>query len=321
MLAAARRDRLPRRRHADVHRAGRARAAARRAPARGGGDRRGESGDGHARARRAPARARRQPGLARRAELPAAPARDARAPRRPRRRPARVRATSVMPDSTTSPSTSSTASRARAPPTSSATSPRRSRSSPSTSPLRARGQAGHALHPCARRRARPPGRGDGGLLRARRRDADRRGLPLVRDGELLPCPTARRDLRARHNLGYWLGRDYLGLGIGAVSTVAGLRWRNAPSLPRYLAALGAASRRSASSSRWTRRRVRRSASCSGSGSTSRSRCRARGRSRSRGRCRAWSGSGCVCGSTAGRRLALTERGRFLGGGVTAELLA
>ena len=46
-----------------------------------------------------------------------------------------------------------------------------------------------------------------------------------------------RDLRARHNLAYWLGRDYLGIGIGAVSTVAGLRWRNAPSLPRYLAAL------------------------------------------------------------------------------------
>ena len=46
-----------------------------------------------------------------------------------------------------------------------------------------------------------------------------------------------RDLRARHNLGYWLGHDYLGIGIGAVSTVGGLRWRNAPSLPRYLAAL------------------------------------------------------------------------------------
>lgn len=46
-----------------------------------------------------------------------------------------------------------------------------------------------------------------------------------------------RDLRARHNLGYWLGRDYLGIGIGAVSTVGGRRWRNAPSLPRYLASL------------------------------------------------------------------------------------
>ena len=46
-----------------------------------------------------------------------------------------------------------------------------------------------------------------------------------------------RDLRARHNLGYWQGRDYLGLGIGAVSTVSGQRRRNLPSLPRYVAAL------------------------------------------------------------------------------------
>jgi putative oxygen-independent coproporphyrinogen III oxidase len=46
-----------------------------------------------------------------------------------------------------------------------------------------------------------------------------------------------RDLRARHNLAYWHGRDYLGLGIGAVSTVDGRRWRNLPSLSRYIAAL------------------------------------------------------------------------------------
>ncbi len=43
---------------------------------------------------------------------------------------------------------------------------------------------------------------------------------------------------ARHNLGYWLGRDYLGVGIGAVSTVGAHRWRNAPSLARYVVALG-----------------------------------------------------------------------------------
>ncbi len=48
----------------------------------------------------------------------------------------------------------------------------------------------------------------------------------------------RRDLRAKHNLGYWLGRDYLGIGVGAVSTIENRRWRNAPSLGRYLAALG-----------------------------------------------------------------------------------
>jgi oxygen-independent coproporphyrinogen-3 oxidase len=48
-----------------------------------------------------------------------------------------------------------------------------------------------------------------------------------------------RDLRAQHNLGYWQGRDYLGLGIGAVSTVAGERRRNLPSLARYVSALAA----------------------------------------------------------------------------------
>ena len=46
-----------------------------------------------------------------------------------------------------------------------------------------------------------------------------------------------RDLRARHNLGYWLGQDYLGIGVGAVSTIENRRRRNAPSLARYVAAL------------------------------------------------------------------------------------
>ena len=46
-----------------------------------------------------------------------------------------------------------------------------------------------------------------------------------------------RDLRARHNLGYWLGRDYLGVGVGAVSTIDGRRWRNTPSIGRYVGAL------------------------------------------------------------------------------------
>jgi putative oxygen-independent coproporphyrinogen III oxidase len=45
---------------------------------------------------------------------------------------------------------------------------------------------------------------------------------------------ASRDLRARHNLGYWLGHDYLGLGIGAVTTIDARRWRNTPKLARYL---------------------------------------------------------------------------------------
>src|SRR2546430_316436 len=43
-----------------------------------------------------------------------------------------------------------------------------------------------------------------------------------------------RDLRSRHNLAYWLGRDYLGLGIGAVSTIENRRWRDTPPLACYL---------------------------------------------------------------------------------------
>ena len=46
-----------------------------------------------------------------------------------------------------------------------------------------------------------------------------------------------RDLRARHNLAYWRGSDYLGVGMGAVSTVAGVRTRNLPGLGRYVSAL------------------------------------------------------------------------------------
>jgi oxygen-independent coproporphyrinogen-3 oxidase len=46
-----------------------------------------------------------------------------------------------------------------------------------------------------------------------------------------------RDLRAHHNLGYWLGHDYLGLGVGAVSTIENRRWRNAASLGAYVGAL------------------------------------------------------------------------------------
>ncbi len=58
-------------------------------------------------------------------------------------------------------------------------------------------------------------------------------LPELADG---------RDLRSRHNLAYWRGRDYLGLGIGAVSTIEGRRWRTTPRLGLYLAALAAGER-------------------------------------------------------------------------------
>ena len=84
-----------------------------------------------------------------------------------------------------------------------------------------------------------------------------------------------RDLRSRHNLAYWLGRDYLGLGIGAVSTVGSVRWKNTPRLPAYLESLGERARvRRGRSSRSTTTSSAASASCSGCASTSRSRSRA-----------------------------------------------
>jgi oxygen-independent coproporphyrinogen III oxidase len=42
---------------------------------------------------------------------------------------------------------------------------------------------------------------------------------------------------ARHNLGYWEGHDYLGLGVGAVSTLGLERRRNRPGLVPYIQAL------------------------------------------------------------------------------------
>ena len=54
---------------------------------------------------------------------------------------------------------------------------------------------------------------------------------------LAPELAGGRDLRARHNLAYWRGRDYLGLGIGAVSTLGDERRRNTPRLNGYLTAL------------------------------------------------------------------------------------
>jgi oxygen-independent coproporphyrinogen-3 oxidase len=55
-------------------------------------------------------------------------------------------------------------------------------------------------------------------------------------------PAENRDLRSQHNLAYWHGRDYLGLGVGAVSTIEGRRWRNTPRLPTYMRALEQGSR-------------------------------------------------------------------------------
>jgi oxygen-independent coproporphyrinogen III oxidase len=132
-------------------------------------------------------------------------------------------------------------------------------------------------------------------------------------------PADGRDLRARHNLAYWLGRDYLGLGIGAFSTIEGRRWRNMPRLPAYIAAL-AQGRRPEREIEPLPLEVRR-------------------RERVMLGLRLdeplqLDGLGDVLDQQALRRLerlglvdrgeetlALTDRGRMLGGGVTADLLA
>ena len=45
---------------------------------------------------------------------------------------------------------------------------------------------------------------------------------------------ARPGHECRHSLAYWRSVDYLGVGIGAVSTVEASRWRNAPDLSGYI---------------------------------------------------------------------------------------
>jgi oxygen-independent coproporphyrinogen-3 oxidase len=132
-----------------------------------------------------------------------------------------------------------------------------------------------------------------------------------------------RDYRARHNLGYWQGRDYLGLGIGAVSTIDGLRRRNAPRLSPYLEALanGRRPRQEVEQlDRQTRRRERvmlglrldEPLPLSGLETAVDREALARLERL---------GLAARAGSNGHETLTLTDRGRFLGGGVTAELLA
>lgn len=46
---------------------------------------------------------------------------------------------------------------------------------------------------------------------------------------------ARMGFASRHNQGYWDGKDYLGLGPSAVSTLDGRRWQNPPDVAGYAA--------------------------------------------------------------------------------------
>ena len=86
-------------------------------------------------------------------------------------------------------------------------------------------------------------------------DTDREGYRWYETANF--CRDDRdRELRARHNLGIWHGADYLGVGVGAVSTLADERRRNLPSSGRYVRALAAEAHRRARSSGSTIRRAR-----------------------------------------------------------------
>jgi oxygen-independent coproporphyrinogen III oxidase len=125
--------------------------------------------------------------------------------------------------------------------------------------------------------------------------------------------------QARHNLGYWRGEDYLGIGIGAVSTVDGLRWRNLPKLAGYLGATAEGRRPPRNEEPLGPEVLRRERLMLGL--------------RLDEPLTLTRVEGAVDGAALARMerlelaelrrggLVLTTRGRFLGGGVTAELLA
>jgi len=134
-----------------------------------------------------------------------------------------------------------------------------------------------------------------------------------------PTLAGGRDLRARHNLGYWLGRDYLGLGVGAVGTVAGRRVRNLPPLQAYVASLEAGERppREVEELPDPVRLAERV--MLGLRLDEPLSLREVEPALDRAELERLRDAGLVGGS--GDALLLTRRGRFLGGGVTARLLA
>ena len=136
-------------------------------------------------------------------------------------------------------------------------------------------------------------------------------------------PAGGRDLRAHHNLGYWHARDYLGVGIGAVSTVAGARRSNTSSLGRYVAALQAGNeppRELEELDDLTRAQERvmlglrldEPLPLEGLAAAIDHDALER---------MVQAGLAVAHGGARGATLTLTRRGRFLGGAVTAELLA
>ena len=136
-----------------------------------------------------------------------------------------------------------------------------------------------------------------------------------------PSPAGGRDLRSRHNLAYWHGRDYLGLGIGAVSTIDGRRWRTTPGLGRYLASLRAGKRPEREVEPLAERVRRSERVLLGLRLDEPLPLAGLEEAVDAGAVDRLERLGLVERGEAGDALALTERGRFLGGGVTAELLA
>jgi oxygen-independent coproporphyrinogen III oxidase len=133
------------------------------------------------------------------------------------------------------------------------------------------------------------------------------------------CRDGMRDLRARHNLAYWLGRDYLGLGIGAVSTIDGNRWRNTPKLPAYVAALAAGRRPERELEPLSLDVRQRERVMLGLRLDEPLVVEGLGEVRDAAALDRLQRLGLV--RRSGVTLALTSRGRMLGGGVTADLLA
>ncbi len=124
----------------------------------------------------------------------------------------------------------------------------------------------------------------------------------------------REGKRAEHNLGYWLGRDYLGIGVGAVSTLGNERRRNTPRLGRYLQ--GHYDREIEPLDDETKARERVMLGLRLDEPLPLGGLRAA--LDPEGLARAEQHGLAVDG---GQTLALTRRGRFLGGAVTAEILA
>jgi oxygen-independent coproporphyrinogen III oxidase len=143
-------------------------------------------------------------------------------------------------------------------------------------------------------------------------------------------PAAGRDLRAQHNLGYWRAHDYLGVGIGAVSTVGGVRWRTLAGLREYVGALERGVRPPREVEVLDDRTRAQERLLLGlrldepldldSGIVAVLDAGARERLARGGLIEPVTGAAHV-GPRALGSLELTKRGRFLGGGVTVELLA